>query len=106
MMSNAGIPNAALRRFRIISFLEGVSTLLLFFVAMPLKYALDIPIGVKVMGPAHGALFIAYVFMLVSTWASQQWPLRMFISGLFAAIPPFGTFLFDHYMVKPRMDAP
>ena len=97
--------NSALGRFRLISIIEGVSTILLFLVAIPMKYALDIPMAVKIVGPLHGLLFLMYLVMLVSTWASQQWPLRMFIVGLFAAVPPFGTFLYDHFMVKP-LDSP
>ena len=95
--------NKALRRFRVVSLVEGISTIVLFLVAMPMKYLLDIPLAVKIAGPLHGALFLRYVGMLVSTWASQGWRLRMFIVGLLAAIPPFGTLLFDHYMVKPRV---
>jgi integral membrane protein len=92
--------STALGRFRLISFIEGVSTILLFFVAIPLKYQFDLPMAVRIVGSAHGLLFLIYIGMLVSTWASQAWPLRMFIVGLFAAIPPFGTFLYDHFMVK------
>ena len=96
--------STALGRFRLISFIEGVSTILLFFVAIPLKYQFDLPMAVRIVGSAHGLLFLVYIGMLVHTWASQAWPLKMFIAGLFAAIPPFGTFIYDHFMVKAYID--
>mgnify|MGYP001209917269 CR=1 FL=1 len=92
--------STALGRFRLISFIEGVSTIVLILIAMPLKYWFDIPMFVRPAGWTHGLLFMIYIGMLVSTWASQAWPLRMFIVGFLAAIPPFGTFLYDHFMVK------
>ena len=38
-------------RLRIIAFLEGLSLILLVFVAVPLKYMLGNPIGSEVLGP-------------------------------------------------------
>ena len=46
-----------LKRLRLLSFTEGVSTLLLFGVAMPLKYLWDMPMAVRIVGMIHGALF-------------------------------------------------
>jgi integral membrane protein len=62
-----GIPASVatpLGRFRIVAFWEGVSFLLLLFVAMPLKYGLGIDMAVRVTGMAHGVLFIIYVVAL------------------------------------------
>ncbi len=50
--------SAALKSLTIIGYLEGTSFLLLLCIAMPLKYMLDIPEGVKYIGMAHGILFI------------------------------------------------
>ena len=54
-----------LGRFRVISAIEGLSYVLLVFIAMPLKYGLDLPQMVKVLGMAHGVLFMAFVLALV-----------------------------------------
>jgi integral membrane protein len=62
-----GVPASAttpLGRFRIVALWEGISYLLLLFVAMPLKYGLGIDTAVRVVGMAHGVLFIAYVVVL------------------------------------------
>ncbi|HCV9476988.1 TPA: DUF3817 domain-containing protein [Staphylococcus aureus] len=50
--------SAALKSLTIIGYLEGTSFLLLLCIAMPLKYMLDIPEGVKYIGMAHGILFL------------------------------------------------
>ena len=50
-----------LKAFKWISILEGISFLLLLFIAMPLKYLYDMPEMVQQVGMAHGVLFIAYV---------------------------------------------
>ena len=47
-------------RLRAVSALEGLSYALLVFVAMPLKYGLGEPAMVKVMGMAHGVLFVVF----------------------------------------------
>ena len=44
---------AVLRRF---SLVEGISTLVLFLVAMPLKYVLGYPMAVTYVGWVHGVL--------------------------------------------------
>ena len=49
--------------FRIIAFLEGVSYLLLLFVAVPIKYNLGDPAYVKLLGMPHGLLFMAYLVL-------------------------------------------
>src|SRR5690606_42130893 len=49
-------------RLRLLAFLEGTSLLVLLFIAVPIKYALQNPAWVKAMGPVHGALFLLFVF--------------------------------------------
>ena len=47
--------------FRIIAFLEGVSYILLLFIAVPIKYTLGDPSYVKLLGMPHGILFVSYI---------------------------------------------
>ena len=49
--------------FRIVAFLEGVSYILLLFIATPIKYLANDPSYVKMLGMPHGMLFIAYVIL-------------------------------------------
>lgn len=78
-----------------ISRLEGISYLLLLGVAMPLKYALDMPEMVQQVGMAHGVLFIAYVVMLVYLGVMHNWAFKKMAFGFVASLLPFGPFVFE-----------
>lgn len=81
--------------FRGISFFEGLSLIALLFIAMPLKYIWDSPEYVKVVGMAHGLLFVAYVFLAVMTKFELNWKGKTFLIVLAASVIPFGTFYVD-----------
>lgn len=80
---------------RRIGLVEGASFLLLLFVAMPLKYAAGQPMAVRIVGMAHGVLFIAYVAALIRVWAIHEWPLKRVAGCFIAALLPFGPFVID-----------
>ncbi|MCI3923936.1 DUF3817 domain-containing protein [Paenibacillus sp. TRM 82003] len=82
-------------RFRMIGFLEGISFLLLLGVAMPLKYAADIPGPVTVVGAIHGALFALYLAAVAYMAFTAKWSVRRVAGAVLAAMLPFGPFLFD-----------
>ena len=50
-----------LKLFRVIAFFEGVSYILLLFIAVPIKYGFDDPTYVKLLGMPHGILFMIYI---------------------------------------------
>lgn len=88
-------------RLRIIGFLEGVSLLILVFVAMPLKYGAGDPYFVKLMGPVHGALFLLFVFNALSVGVERKWEFRTTTwKVLLSCIVPFGTFYIDRKILK------
>lgn len=89
--------------FRIIALLEGVSYILLLFIATPIKYFYEDPQYVKLLGMPHGVLFMAYVVMAVLISSDMKWPTRTLWVVLLASIIPFGTFYIDKkYLNKPR----
>jgi integral membrane protein len=86
--------------FRRIALIEGVTTLLLFLIAMPLKYGLGQDAVIRPFGMAHGVAFVAYVVAMVMAFAVCRigplgW-LRSFVASLF----PFGTFLNDPWVAR------
>ena len=87
-----------LKRLRLLAFTEGVSTLVLFGVAMPLKYLWDMPLAVRVVGLVHGALFSLLVFQLFR--AVKRVPIERKVAGLcmIAAVFPFGPFVADRWL--------
>ena len=58
------------------------------------------PLGVKLMGPVHGILFLTYVMLSLSTALAEGWRLKVCIRIWAAAIIPFGTFLNDPFLLK------
>lgn len=85
----------SLKRFRLISFIEGMSYLILLFIAMPIKYLADNPYFVKIVGMGHGVLFIIFIILLADVSKRLSWnntfSLKMFIYSLL----PFGMFLIE-----------
>ena len=92
--------NTVTGRFRIAGIWEGISFLLLVFIAMPLKYFADISIAVAVMGMIHGILFPLYLIALAHLGLVKKWKVSLWIMGLLAGVLPFGTFLFESYLRK------
>lgn len=89
-----------MKAFRYIGFVEGVTTLVLFLVAMPLKYWGGNAALIPPAGWIHGIAFLVYIVALVpALWGRGftgfQW-LRTFMAAFF----PFGTFLNDPMLRK------
>lgn len=88
-------------RFRLVALLEGVSLIILMFIAMPLKYYFDNPLPVKYIGAAHGALFILYVLYALQIAAEHKWKfIKTTLPVLVASFIPFGTFYIDHKILR------
>lgn len=88
-------------RLRLIAFLEGISLLVLVFVAVPLKYMAHDPSWVKAIGPVHGILFVLFVFSTLKVSLEQRWPFRTVTwKVLLACFIPFGTFYIDAVILK------
>ena len=80
---------------RSIAVVEGLSYLVLLFIAMPLKYLADMPLAVRIAGSAHGALFVWLGLLvlggLTRRGRSLVWAGKIFVASLL----PFGTFVID-----------
>jgi integral membrane protein len=92
--------NTPLGRFRAIAFLEGLSAIFLFFVAMPLKYWAGLPLFVKYGGWAHGVLFLIYIVALLQVFIVEKWGIVKAILAFMASLIPVGTFVFDAKYLK------
>ncbi len=82
-------------KFRMAARAEGISFLLLLFIAMPLKYMMDMPMAVKVVGWSHGIFFIWYWIAAVPLFTKLNWPVDRVIGLGLASILPFGTFIME-----------
>ena len=76
----------SIKTLRIVGFMEGISFLLLLFIAMPLKYIWDNPILVKYVGMGHGILFIVFLAVLFVVCEKQKWSINGLEELLFSRI--------------------
>ena len=86
--------------FKIISFLEGVSYILLLLIAVPIKYIGGNEFWVKILGMPHGILFILYIIMACIIKKDQKWSNKEFLIILIASLIPFGTFYVNNKLLK------
>jgi integral membrane protein len=93
----------SIRNLRWVGIAEGISFLLLLFIAMPIKYMLGIPEVVKYVGWAHGVLFIAYIIAVFAAMRAMQWNLFWVLVALAASLVPFGTFVLDKQLKRRQL---
>ena len=62
---------------------------------MPLKYYAGFPLAVKIVGWAHGVLFIAYIAAVFMAIKPMKWNFWDFCLAIGASLLPFGTFFLD-----------
>jgi len=79
--------------FRITALLEGISYLLLLFVAVPIKYLNGDPQYVKLLGMPHGLLFVAYIVLAIWLKPDFKWSKKDFIIVLLASVIPLEPFM-------------
>lgn len=92
--------NSALGRFRLVSFLEGLSFILLLGVAMPLKYIWNMPEAVKLAGTIHGGLFVTYCVLLLMVKIDRKWSFKTAALLFIASIFPFGFLIAEAVFLK------
>jgi integral membrane protein len=83
--------------FRAVAIAEAISWTGL-LIGMLFKYALsENEIGVKIFGPVHGTVFIAYVITVFAVRKPLRWTLPVTLAALAASIPPLFTWLFERW---------
>ncbi|MCA8920298.1 MAG: DUF3817 domain-containing protein [Planctomycetes bacterium] len=89
-----------LRWLRVLGAAEGTSTLLLFGVAMPLKYVWGMPLAVTIAGSIHGLLFVSLA--VACSIAMERVPIgtKLGVAGILGAVVPFGPFVVDRWLKR------
>ena len=94
----------ALRSLSILALVEGASLIVLIGVAMPLKYYAGVPEAVRVVGLAHGALFLCATATLAVALAQGHLPATKGARVFAASLIPFAGLL-SHPMLVRRIRA-
>jgi integral membrane protein len=89
--------------FRKVAFWEGISYLLLLLVAVPLKRLAGMPEAVRIVGMAHGVLFIAFVGLLIPLVQQKKMTVNMSFFAFVMSLIPFGTFVLEKRLVKEEI---
>tara|TARA_Y100000766_G_C18660718_1_gene485034 strand:- start:291 stop:575 length:285 start_codon:yes stop_codon:yes gene_type:complete len=91
-----------IKLFRLTALLEGVSYILLLFIAVPIKYLWNDPTYVKLLGMPHGILFVGYILLSILGKSRYKWANIDFFIISIASLIPFGTFYVDNkYLNQP-----
>lgn len=85
--------------FRRIAIAEATSFLLL-LTATVIKYSADQSIGVRILGPIHGLLFLGYVFLALNLSRPAGWSRRTTLLVLLGAVVPFGGFVVERRIAR------
>ncbi len=92
-----------LKRFLLINKIEGISYIILLFVAMPLKYLAGLAIATKVAGTIHGVLFILFCYQLAKIAKKSFVTRRESVLYFVLSLVPFGSF-YTERLIKSRLD--
>lgn len=70
-------------------------------VGMYCKYStIGNPVGVQIMGPIHGGLFVVYLVAAFRVASARKWSLWVTVVAIAAAIPPLATWPFERWALK------
>ena len=91
--------------FRLVAVAEATSFLAL-LVASYLKHTGQGELGVSILGPIHGALFVVYVMLALRLRERLAWSPKTTVAVLAGAVVPFGGFAVDRWFAKRAVPEP
>ncbi|MCW8821299.1 MAG: DUF3817 domain-containing protein [Sulfurovum sp.] len=89
-----------LQKFRFINKIEGISFLILLFIAMPMKYSFGYPMATKVVGMLHGLLVFAFIYQIIEAKKEAGFTLKETALYSVLSLIPFGSFYTDKLLAK------
>jgi integral membrane protein len=93
-------PRTAATAFRIVAVAEALSWIGL-LAGMYVKYVPETTeLGVKIFGPIHGGIFIAYVVIALFTARVLRWSPRTTVLALVCSVPPLATVWFERLATR------
>ncbi len=98
-----GIDNTSdqrnIRYFKWACTAEGISCILLYLIAMPMKYQWGIWWQMIPIGTLHGIFFVWYLIMINYVYKPLKWDDEDTVTAILAAFFPFATFWVEKKMV-------
>jgi len=93
-----------LNLYRKTAIIEGISYLILLFIAMPIKYIFHIAEPVKYFGWIHGVLFLIYLAILIMAAIKYRWSIMRIAIYLIGSVLPFVPFVLDKKLKEEYQD--
>lgn len=87
--------NNQFMNFRVISYIEGISYLILIFIVMPLKYLEGNLLVMKIIGMGHGVLFVLFCIFLFTYSKKYNLTKELSIDYFVYSLSPFGFLLIE-----------
>jgi integral membrane protein len=88
-------PSSVATAFRIVAIAEALSWIGL-LAGMFVKYVPETSeLGVKIFGPVHGGIFLAYVVVALVAGRVLRWSAGTTVLALAVSVPPFATVWFE-----------
>jgi integral membrane protein len=84
---------------RYIALVEATSFIAL-LIASLVKRTGGSELGVQILGPIHGGLFIAYVIVALNLRTAAGWSAKITFWILVGAVVPFGGYAVDWWLVR------
>ena len=94
-----------LLKFKFINKIEGISFIILLFIAMPMKYYFGYPIATKIVGMIHGLLVFIFIYQLIEAKNEANLTLKESALYFVLSLIPFGSFYTDKLLAKKMIIA-
>ena len=82
---------------------EGISYLILLFIAMPIKYFFNDPNVVRYVGMAHGVLFVLFMLWIAIVFFQRKIKFVHALVLFLLSLVPFGTFYIETYLKRKKV---
>jgi integral membrane protein len=86
-------------RIRLVGMVEAISFLILIGCSVAKRMA-DMPLGVKIFGPIHGALFLWLLYLIFQAWGDRILTKRQAVVAGIASVVPFAPFFIDRLLAE------
>ncbi|HVM28313.1 MAG TPA: DUF3817 domain-containing protein [Mycobacteriales bacterium] len=92
--------SGALSRFRVMALVVGIGLLILFFVAVPLRYLAGHAEFSEVFSPIHGAAYMVYLVTVLDLSRRAGWTFLRTVGVMLAGTVPFLSFVVERRVVR------
>ena len=93
----------SLKLLRLVSFLEGISFLVLLYAAIYEKRIKGNEEAIAVPGMVHGVLFVMFCFLLLQVWLERGWALKKVVFAFVCSLLPFAPFYLERMLKREEM---